>query len=93
MSFFNLNLIFCVTILVSTIRGDGGRDSGTLAPPSVTVPAVVIPEVQPTNAIGTVPPVTPKPPPIEGCALPPNPQQESEKIVGYRFGMLTNYVI
>lgn len=89
---YGTKLNFCLLIIctVSTIRGDGGIDSGTIGPVPVTE-IVERPqtetEVPPTmGPIGTVPPSTPKPAPVEGCALSPNPVQESEKIVGYRFG-------
>lgn len=99
---YGSKLNFCLFIIctVSTIRGDGGRDTGTIGPAPVTeiiepprteteVPPTMGPigTVPPTmGPIGTVPPSTPKPPAVEGCALSPNPVQESEKIVGYRFG-------
>lgn len=83
---------FCAIFLVSTIRGDGGRDAGTTAPPPVTEivhPVPTEPVLPPTRGpIGRAPPTTPKPAPIEGCALAPYPVQDSEKIVGYRFGKL-----
>lgn len=90
MSSLVFKLWFCLIFIVSTIRGDGGRDAGTTAPPPVTE-IVHRPQTEPTipairGPIGTVPPSTPKPPPVEGCALSPNPVQESETIVGYRFG-------
>lgn len=82
---------FSIIFLVATIRGDGGMDSGTIAPRPVT--ETVKPEPEPeTEApqiqvpIGQLPPSTTKPPPIEGCALSPNPVQESESVVGFRFG-------
>ncbi|CAG9821860.1 unnamed protein product [Phaedon cochleariae] len=42
--------------------------------------------VAPRGPVGSPPPTTPKPPPVEGCALPTDPVQESVQVVGYRFG-------
>lgn len=90
MLFSKFTLSFCIILIVSTIRGDGGRDAGTTAPPPVTEIVQPVPtetEPPPTRGpIGKAPPITPRPPPIEGCALSPNPVQENEKTVGYRFG-------
>lgn len=97
MLFLKFKSYFYLIFLVPTIRGDGGRDAGTIAPPPVTEtvqpapPQTIAPQIR--GPIGTVPPTTPKPPPREGCALSPNPVQESESIVGFRFGEYFKIII
>lgn len=80
---------------VQSGRGDGGLDFGhTIGPipaKQEEVPFTVIPTTEiPTHLHRNVT-VTTKLPPIDGCALPLNPIQESEKLVGYRFGKYKIY--
>ncbi|CAG9836790.1 unnamed protein product [Diabrotica balteata] len=76
----------------ATVRGDGGNDFRPIIEVDIPIPPVtdVVTEIVPTEPtmpkrIGTLPPTTLSPI-TDGCALSPNPVQESVQVVGYRFG-------
>ncbi|CAG9860176.1 unnamed protein product [Phyllotreta striolata] len=64
-------------------RGDGGKDYRPIEPQPEPEPE---PEVDLViTTVHQTEPTTKPPPPTDRCALPPNPVQENEQIVGYRF--------